>query len=379
MYERVLQHRGMLKDAVRMQAYRKAIHEAVNPGDVVVDIGTGSGVLAMFSLQAGAKKVYAIEQGDVIADAKKLAEKNGVSDKITFIQNRSDKVELPERADVVTSELIGYFGLEENLNRFQIDARKRFLKPDGKLVPSWLELCLAPVESKKIYEDHPGLWSKDFYGLDFSPVLEYALSNTYLTDCCGKAKMLSEPAVIQHIDFYKAEKIPRTFHAEFEVGSEGVLHGLVGYFRAGLFNEVVLNTSPEEPVTHWMQTFMPADEPTAVSPGDTMQCRIKSLLHSDIVYWQWETELDRKGRGITKFNRCNLNLLKREIMVGKESFLPVLTPDGAVRRKIFELCDGKTSMSRIGQELCELYPDKFADHKQAMKEAVTVLRDFVNI
>ena len=169
MFERIFSQKPMIVDQVRMDAYRSAIQEVVNEGDVVADIGTGSGILAFFALQAGARKVFAIEQDRVIEEAQQLAKINGLEERIVFIQGRSDRVELPEKVDVITSEILGHFGYEEHVARFKIDARRRFLKPEGRLVPSWLELYLVPVTSEHIWKDLIGSWSEDRYGFDFSP------------------------------------------------------------------------------------------------------------------------------------------------------------------------------------------------------------------
>jgi len=89
----------MLCDKVRMVAYQKAIHEVVKKGDIVADIGTGSGIMAFFALQAGASKVYAIGQSDIILEAEKLAQINKLADKITFIRGLSDQLEIPEKVE----------------------------------------------------------------------------------------------------------------------------------------------------------------------------------------------------------------------------------------------------------------------------------------
>ena len=128
MFERIFSQQPMIADQVRMEAYRKAIHEVVKKGDVVADIGTGSGILAFFALQAGARKVYAIEQNKIIEEAEELAKLDGMEERIVFIKGRSDRIELPEKVDVITSEILGHFGYEEHVARFKIDARKRFLK-----------------------------------------------------------------------------------------------------------------------------------------------------------------------------------------------------------------------------------------------------------
>lgn len=247
----------MLEDKARMCAYKEAIERTVKKGDVVCDIGAGSGILAFFSILCGAKKVYAIERTEIIEEAQKVAQKNGFADKVVFIKGISDKINLPEKVDVVTSELIGFFGLEERLPTFKIDAKKRFLKPGGKLIPYGLELYLAPVESCDIWQNKIGLWQEDFYGVDLSLVKECALSQRYVLDCSGKLKFLAQPEMICRYNFYKDSVSSAVFGGEFTVNQSGLFHGFVGFFKAVLSEDVCLSTAPDQPLTHWQQVFSP--------------------------------------------------------------------------------------------------------------------------
>lgn len=374
MFDRIFQHKIILADQVRVGAYKKAIHEVVMKGDVVADIGTGSGILAFFAVQAGAKKVYAVEQDEVIEEAKKLAKNNGLDKRIVFIKGRSDRVEVPEQVDVIISELIGFFGLEENLHRFKIDARKRFLKPGGRLVPSWLELFLAPVESEAILKDHIGFWSSNYYGCDFSPVRSSAVSQRYVTDCSGKTKLLAPPSLISHLNFYEIEKVPSVSQGEFVINKNGIFHGLVGYFQAGLSPSVVLSTSPENPLTHWKQTFFPLKEGVMVEDGDEVCCKIIAIPYGGALFWKWDTGVFRKGDEIAKFSQNNLSLRKEEFVIRKKGFKPSLNPKGEICRRAFELCDGRRTTEDIAEILWKEYPKKYKDTKEALEAVVGIVR-----
>jgi protein arginine N-methyltransferase 1 len=225
-------HTALVADSARTGAYQRAIFETVKDGDVVVDLGTGTGILAFFACQAGAKKVYAIEKKKIIELAKEIARANDLEKKIVFIGNASTDVTLPEKADVLISELIGTFVYAENLIHFVVDARDRLLKKDGVLIPSAIELFAVPVEAPKAYRE-AAFWGKKHYGIDFLPA--HKVSMNRLHSCKIEAEsFLSNPASIKHIDFNEVRKPEELYLDEtvsFVVNRPAILHGLTGWFR----------------------------------------------------------------------------------------------------------------------------------------------------
>ena len=379
MFERIFSQKPMIADQVRMDAYQSAIQEAVNEGDVVADIGTGSGILALFALQAGARKVFAIEQDRVIEEAQRLAKINGLEERIVFIEGRSDCVELPEKVDVITSEILGHFGYEEHVTRFKIDARKRFLKSEGRLVPAWLELYLFPVTSESIWNDHIGFWRDDYYGFDFSAVRDAASSQIYATDYSTKATPLAPPSKISHVNFYEVEKVPFLFQGKSVIQKRGPFHGWVGYFQSGLSPSVVLSTSPERPKTHWMQTFFPMKNVIMLEEGDEVLCMIKAIPLLNRMFWEWETRINRDGTEIAAFDQSDLRITKEDLVVGNSSFKPVLSQNGEISRKVLHLCDGRKTVGEISELMRAEYPERYGSLGDAVQEVVGVIRRMVRI
>src|SRR5664279_4869594 len=97
-------HRTMIRDQVRTEAFRRAIDSVVSPGDIVLDVGAGSGILSLFAARAGAARVYAVEQTSIAVLAQQLAAANGVAEIVQVIQGDILDVEPPERVDVLVSE-----------------------------------------------------------------------------------------------------------------------------------------------------------------------------------------------------------------------------------------------------------------------------------
>ena len=105
-------HHSMLVDEVRTSSFLRAILTTVKAG-----IGSGTGVLSLFAVMAGASRVYSIEREQIIEIAREIASQNGVSDSIVFIEGSPLEVEIPERADVLITETIGNVGFDEGIIR----------------------------------------------------------------------------------------------------------------------------------------------------------------------------------------------------------------------------------------------------------------------
>src|ERR1700674_2510715 len=191
---------SMLLDKGRCDAYREAIRRTVKPGDVVVDLGAGTGLLSFFALQAGARHVYAIEMSGIADAMAELIEANGFRDRITLIRKHSKKVRLPERCDLLVTETLSAFCFDtENIIEFVADARERFLKPGGRVVPESADTFLMPFSSDAF---GAGRLPPRYYDLDFKPFSKRIFKTCGLVRASGQPfASLSRPAPIYHIDF----------------------------------------------------------------------------------------------------------------------------------------------------------------------------------
>jgi histone-arginine methyltransferase CARM1 len=164
----------MLADYVRTGTYQKSmISNSVDfTGKVVLDVGTGSGILAFFAAQAGAIKVYAVDASDSVLVAEKLVNANGLSDKIQLIKGKIEEIELPEKVDIIVSEPIGFLLVHERMLESYVTARDRFLKPGGLMMPTTGSIVLCPFTDDVIYKEHcarAAFWeTNNFYGIDLS-------------------------------------------------------------------------------------------------------------------------------------------------------------------------------------------------------------------
>ena len=140
-------HRHLLADRVRTGAFVEAVRRAVRPGDFVVDLGAGTGVLAVAAAQEGAGTVIGVERTAVAARARALAAANGV--RVTVVQGESDHVRLPRLADVLVSECLGLAGLGGAMIGAVKRARDRWLKPGGLVIPKRVRVFAAPVEDSE--------------------------------------------------------------------------------------------------------------------------------------------------------------------------------------------------------------------------------------
>jgi len=257
-YSQLYHQKQMLTDHNRMAAYHAAIvgNSDIFKDKIVMDVGTGSGILAVWAAQAGAKRVYAIEYTDMANHARNVVRANGVDHIVTVIQGAVEEVVLPEEdwdrvgltteeedgtqqeeeggekkkkkkdqrvVDIIISEWMGYFLLRESMLDSLVRARDTFLKPtSGLMMPSHATMMIAPIvdeEERKHQQNEYAAGMEDWkefaettsnlYGVDMS-VLEsnfdreqkeyYVLSSRWAelpTSC-----VLAEPAVVKQLDMH---------------------------------------------------------------------------------------------------------------------------------------------------------------------------------
>src|SRR5229473_1512043 len=168
---------SMIADRVRVEAYAAALRKSVREGSVVLEIGTGPGIFAVLACQFGAGRVYAIEPGEIIQVAREVAAANGCADKIEFLEELSNRVILPVRADVILSDLRGVLPLFQRHVPAIVDARRRFLAPGGTLIPRKDTLWAAIVEAPKLYNDLVNPWEHNAFSQDLSAARRLVLNN----------------------------------------------------------------------------------------------------------------------------------------------------------------------------------------------------------
>ncbi len=139
-------HQTLLADRHRNHAFARALRAVVRPGSAVVDVGAGSGIWAVLAARLGAKRVVAIEKQPLLVPViERLARENGVSDRVSVRRGDSRRLDLPRAFDVVVSETVGTEGFDEHIVPVLADARRRFLRPSGVIVPRAVSLFASPA------------------------------------------------------------------------------------------------------------------------------------------------------------------------------------------------------------------------------------------
>ena len=279
-YDAAPVHIRMLGDRVRTESFLAAIREVVRPGDAVVDLGTGTGVLAIAAAKAGARHVYAIEESGIADSARALFEANGCGDLITLVAGRSTAVDLPERCDVLVSEMIGNDPLGEDILSVTADAVGRFLEPGGRLIPSRVELFGLPVTvpraklAENLFEAAPLDAWRSWYGVDFGPLGELKTNRPRgflvapVTAREWPVLSAAVPLVEADLRTARGSVFRRTSRATAVI--DGELNGVLAYFETDLAPGVRLSTHPASVRSdnHWHSPVWLLDEGVPLEAGD---------------------------------------------------------------------------------------------------------------
>ncbi len=276
------EHEEMLSDSIRVDTYHRGIHRNVKPGDVVLDLGTGTGLLAMMASKAGAKKVYAVEHSDFIEVAREIAHKNDITN-IEFVQANSREFTPPEPIDVVLHEQMGDELFNENMLENLLDLRSRVLAPGGRILPAKFRLFAEPVSMHETMRVRR-LWNIelpdgiDLGALEQSPAaarFDSGRSDQYWARPGSVASVVSEPHPILAFDLNTVDGIgslPTSYVVERRATADMIVDGVCIWFEALFDEETVLTTSPLAPITSWGNRMFRLDR--EISVGEKLRLHI---------------------------------------------------------------------------------------------------------
>ena len=277
-----VEHARMLHDDRRTGDYLAALAAGVRPGDVVLDIGTGSGVLAVAAARAGARRVYAVEATDIALVAAQVFEANGVQDRVTLVSGWSRQIELPERADLLVAEVIGNEPFEEEILETSLDARRRLLKPDARLIPHALTLLARPVRlpdaelRQRAYGNAAVQRWRELYDIDFRPLLDAANPGPVHTVTEGEVvaswSQMGPPVELASVDLATFEELSVSAGTDLVVDRPGPVNAIAVTFCAGLHQSISHTVDPWRwPASSWATSVWVLPDPVDVGPGSALR------------------------------------------------------------------------------------------------------------
>ncbi|XP_059361021.1 protein arginine N-methyltransferase 8-B-like isoform X3 [Carassius carassius] len=246
-------HEEMLKDEVRTLTYRNSMYhnKHIFKDKIVLDVGSGTGILSMFAAKAGAKHVYGIECSSISEYSEKIIKSNHLDNVITIIKGKVEETELPvDQVDIIISEWMGYCLLYESMLNTVIYARDKWLKPGGFMFPDRATLYVVAIEDRQ-YKDFKIHWWDNVYGFDMTCIRNVAMMEP-LVDIVDPKQVVTNSCLI---------KIQRNDY----------VHALITYFNIEFtkcHKKTGFSTAPDAPSTHWKQTVFYLEDYLTVRRGE---------------------------------------------------------------------------------------------------------------
>lgn len=270
-------HIPMINDVERNAAYEAALRRAVKPGDLVLEIGTGSGLVAMMAARAGANAVVTCEVLPVLAEAaRKTIGQNGYADKITVVSKKSTRLEvgkdMPAKADVFVSELVNIGMLAPNMLQVLAHARRHLVKPEAAIIPAAARVHGALLECPLLAGINPVSKISGFDMGNFDQFRSPAYAQIDLS--ADPHRLLSAAFTALDFDFRADMANLGSQQIAIPVTEDGLLHGVAFWFDLYLDETITYQSNSPARSNHWKQAAEFFPTPIAVKAGDVFPLEV---------------------------------------------------------------------------------------------------------
>ena len=295
------------KNQARIDAYANALKECVKKDSVVLDVGAGTGILSLLSCKYGAKKCYAVDIDPSILHLEKIAQENGFSDRISAFHSKLQDINLPEKVDIIVSDVHGVTPYsEEGLFVLKL-ARDKFLKVDGIMLPQTDKIFVSPVKNISTRELLSKPWEDSPYGIKMTSLKEASL-NSFCRATLVPEDLALEKREIATVDYSSFTNLSLSFSEEWTAPNDTQISGFVIWFDCEMYSKFAYSNAPSlnpNPSTYG-QLFFPARETIELRVGETLNINVSANYLDGKYVWGWKFETDdSSGRGFSMDEQSN--------------------------------------------------------------------------
>lgn len=273
-------HFRMLNDNGRNSAYRQAIQKAIKQGSIkrILDIGTGTGLLSLYALQAGVNHVDACEKSEIMLEiAENVFKLNGFEDKVNLVPKYSTEIrvghDIDSKIPLIVTEIFdsGIFG--EGVLQTLRHAREHLLEDDGRIIPSKVEIFISGYQSEKLAFSSIVL-NESFYDYLFLDNHKLVARKKEYYDAddvrlVKDFKLVTNCALALSLDLNDGDSVKAYLAGQagpkvkLTCQHDGYIDGFCIWFHLYLDDENVIKTSPTSN-TCWNQALIKLDHRHAV-------------------------------------------------------------------------------------------------------------------
>lgn len=364
------EYSAMIADSARADAYVAAMERVVRPGMTVLDLGAGSGFFSFEACRLGARRVYAIDPNPALLAARETAAANALGDRIVFLPVVSTEVELPERVDVVVSDMRGVLPLHTQHLPTLIDARTRFLATSGVLLPWRDTLVLSVFEAPDVHRRQLQPWGGRESPYSAEPIVRL-LANDWASATLPVEAQLTRPASWATIDYHTTTSPNVAGRVRCNVTRAGVGHGVGMWFEAEVMSGIRFSSGPAVPCSIYGTGFFPWPEAVPLAEGDVVDVAVRADLVGREYVWRWVTRIEDgagPARVKARFDQSTffgkpaaVDMLHRQA----PDHRPQVTDALAVDRFVLGLFGDDLTLAEIADAASARFPEQFGPGRDA--------------
>ncbi len=249
---------------------------------------------------------------------------------------------------------VGYFGFDYGIVHTLQDARRRFLAPGGRTIPSRIRLRdrrgRVGCRARKVDR-----WRAEGVPREFHWLRHHAVNAKHAVELPRDA-LLGAPATLGEIDLGVDQPDFLRWSATLRIERDGTMHGLAGWFDCELADGVAMTNSPRsDRAIDRSQAFLPIEEPVPVRAGDEVRATVMARPADNLI--AWIVDLPASGRRFSHSTWQGMLLAPEDLMRTRPDRVPQLSADGRARTTVLSYCDGRRTAREIEQAVLQDHPD----------------------